>query len=131
MRPDREKLQALRDWPTASNAKELSTFLGFVNFSHSHVRHISEEARLPHEAASAAHFEWSEQCEEAFRALKWKLINSLLSPHSDYAKPFVLSTDGSGYGIGGVLLQEQDGIGRPIGYFTKVLTRSQKNYWMY
>ena len=89
---------------------------------------MSEEARILHEAASAECFEWTEQCEEAFQSHKWKLINSPLRAHEGFTKPFLLSTDASGYGIGGMLLQEENGIARPIAYFRKVLTGSEKNY---
>ena len=61
--------------------------------------------------------------------MTWKLINSPLRVQPDFSKPF--STDAIGYGIGGVLLQEEDGIDRPIWYFSKVLTGSEKNYCMY
>ena len=56
------------------------------------------------------------------------MINSPLRGHQDYAKQFVLSPDANGFGIGGVLLQEQDGMEKPIGSFRKVLTGSEKNY---
>ena len=71
------------------------------------------------------------QCEEAFQSLIWKVINFPLRAHPDFTKPFVLSIDASGYGIGGVLLQEENSIERTIGYFSKVLPGSEKNYCTY
>ena len=59
VRPDPVSLRALKDWATPTTAKELSSFLGFVNFYHSQVGHMSEEARVLHEAASAESFEWT------------------------------------------------------------------------
>ena len=129
--PDPEKMQALQDWPRPTSAKELASFLGFVNFYHSHIGHMSSEAGVLYEVAKAERFQWDEQCEEAFQALKWRLINSPLRAHPDFNKPFVLSTDASGYGVGGVLIQEQNGIERPVGYFSRVLIGSEKNYCTY
>ena len=70
MAPDPEKLRAFKDSATPTTAKELSSFLGFVNFYHSHVGHMWEEARVLHQPASAEHFQWTEQCEQSFQSLK-------------------------------------------------------------
>ena len=98
--PDPDKMQALKDWPRPTTARELASFLGFVNFYHSHIGHMSSEAGGLYEAAKAERFQWDEQCEEAFRALNWRLINSPLRAHPDFTKHFILSTDASGYGVG-------------------------------
>lgn len=37
-------------------------------------------------------------------------------------------TDGSSIGIGGVLIQMVDNVEHPIGYFSRMLTRAERNY---
>ena len=81
-------MQAVKDCPRPTSARELATFLGFVNFYHSHIGHMSSEAGVLYQAAKAETFQWDEQCEEAFQALKWRLLNSPLRAHSDFTKPF-------------------------------------------
>ena len=105
MGPDPEKFRPLNEWPTPTTAKELSSFLVFVNFYLSQVGHMSQEARVLDEAASAERLEWTEQCEEVFQSLKWKPLNSPLRALPELSKDWVLSRDDTGYGIGGVLLQ--------------------------
>ena len=53
-------------------------------------------------------FEWTDSCDEAFRRLKQKLIESPVPSRSD-GDMFVLDTDASHTGIGAVLSQIQDG----------------------
>ena len=63
------------------------------------------------------------------------LIHRLTSPpvmaFSDFIKPFVLHTDASQEGLGAVLYQEQDGKLRVLGYASRTLTPSEKNYHMH
>ena len=49
----------------------------------------------------------------------------------DFTKPFVLDTDASQEGLGTVLYQEQDGKLRVLGYASRTLTQSEKNYHMH
>ena len=49
--------------------------------------------------------------------------------HPDFKKPFTIMSDGSGKGIGAVLMQENDqGQLTAVAYFSKALTPAQKNY---
>ena len=45
----------------------------------------------------------------------------------DFEKEFILDTDASDYGIAAVLSQNHNGRERPVGYFSKVLNKAQKN----
>lgn len=60
--------------------------------------------------------------------LKDKLISSpiLGFPQSDGY--FILDTDASNYGVGGVLSQLQEGTERVIGYFSKSLNKAERSY---
>ena len=49
----------------------------------------------------------------------------------DFTKPFVLHTDASQEGLGDILYQEQDGKLRVLGYASRTLTPSEKNYHMH
>lgn len=71
-------------------------------------------------------FVWTSQCQEALDKVKGILSSSPVLVSPDYTKEFRLYTDSSDVGIGAVLVQEL--IERPITYFSKKLTRYQRNY---
>ena len=71
--------------------------------------------------------EWTVQCEEAFVLIKEILASKRVLILPDFEKEFVLDTDASDYGISGVLSQDSEGRDRPVGYFSRALSKAQKN----
>ena len=69
-------------------------------------------------------FVWDDSCEEAFRELKQRLttVPILTVPNSD--EPYVVFTDASGTGLGGVLMQN----GKVVAYASRQLKPHEKNY---
>ena len=53
-------------------------------------------------------FVWTQQCQDAFDALKDLLTTPPVLVYPCFSKPFVLHTDASGLGLGAVLEQEQE-----------------------
>ncbi len=63
-------------------------------------------------------FTWTDKCQQAFEALKEKLMNAPILVQADITKPFAVTTDASDTHVGGVLSQAKpDGSDRAIGYF--------------
>ncbi|MBJ5464075.1 hypothetical protein JGG37_23375, partial [Salmonella enterica subsp. enterica serovar Derby] len=73
-------------------------------------------------------FVWTGNCEEGFDKLKEALssVSVLAYPQPD--QPFILNTDASNAGIGAVLSQVQDGQEKVIAYFSKSLSKPERNY---
>jgi len=70
-------------------------------------------------------FLWTNECENAFKELKKRLITSLILLHPDITKPFIVECDASNYAIGAVLSQrDKDNNLHPVAYYS----RSLKNY---
>ena len=46
----------------------------------------------------------------------------------DFDKPFRIETDASGYGVGGVISQFIDKYWRPVAFFSRHLSRRERNY---
>ena len=69
-------------------------------------------------------------CKVAFKELKHSLTSA---PVLSYPLPegeFILDTDASNVGIGGVLSQKQDGHEKVIAYFSKTLSKPERNYYV-
>jgi len=72
-------------------------------------------------------FEWTADCDVAFKQLKCALSGAPVLTYPDVssnASPFVLQTDASAYGLGAVL--EQDNYA--IAYASRTLSKSEQNY---
>ncbi|CAM4672417.1 unnamed protein product, partial [Lepidochelys olivacea] len=72
---------------------------------------------------------WTEQCQEAFRALKEALVSGPVLANPDFDKPFVVFTDASDTGLRVVLMQEDEkGERHPIVYLSKKLLPREQHY---
>ncbi|KAG8172455.1 hypothetical protein JTE90_004429 [Oedothorax gibbosus] len=73
-------------------------------------------------------FTWTPECDEAFDHLKSVLTSAPILAYPEPDKMFILDTDASKEGIGAVLSQEVDGKERVIAYFSKSLSKPERNY---
>jgi hypothetical protein len=73
-------------------------------------------------------FEWSTQTETAFQALKEALCAAPVLGYPRPGEKFTVDTDASNVGIGGVLSQVQDGRERVVAYFSRKLSKAERNY---
>ncbi|UYV64719.1 K02A2.6-like [Cordylochernes scorpioides] len=123
------KILAIRDWPKPKDKHELRSFLGLCTYYRRFVEGYADIAAPLHrltEAKSAFH--WSQDCENAFVTLKGGLCSSPVLVYPQPGMRFVLDTDASNSGIGAVLSQVQDGEERVIEYYSKILTKPERNY---
>ena len=68
------------------------------------------------------------QKQNAFQALKEALCTAPVLGYPRPGEKFIVDTDASNVGIGGVLSQVQDGSERVIAYFSKTLSKAERNY---
>ena len=74
-------------------------------------------------------FLWSTEFDVAFEKLKAVLVNTPVLTAPDFNRQFKLAVDASDAAVSAVLLQESsDGIDHPICYFSRKLSKAQKNY---
>ena len=71
---------------------------------------------------------WLEDEVKGFEAMKEALANSLALYHLKPDTHFVLETDASKYAIGAVLKQEQNNELVPVAFFSRKLSKTQRNW---
>ena len=72
---------------------------------------------------------WDLECEKVFKELKAQLCSAPVLRTPDFGAPFMLQTDASDYGIGGVLSQiDASGEEHPVAYYSRKLAPREKNY---
>ena len=126
-----EKTEAIKNWPTPTNVKEVRSFLGLASYYRRFVKDFASIAKPLHqltEKKRAGRFEWSSACQLAFDELKHRLTSTPILAYPSLEGELILDTDASNDGIGGVLSQVQDGQERVIAYGSKVLSKAERNY---
>lgn len=73
-------------------------------------------------------FEWTEKTQEAFEKIKAALVAPPVLATPDFSRPFIVQTDASDYGIGGVLVQGTGDNERVIAYYSQKLSATQQKY---
>lgn len=74
-------------------------------------------------------FQWSENCQLAFKAAKALLCSALVLTTQNLTQPFKLKVDASAFGVGALFLQGYErGIDHPICYFSKMFEKHQLHY---
>ena len=107
---DEEKIVAVKTWPTPKNLHDLRSFLGLCTYYRRFVPGFATIASPLHELTKKNQpFKWSTQQEAAFQKLKSLLCSVLVLSYPVPGKMFVLDTDVSNKGLGGVLAQNIDG----------------------
>ncbi|KAK3743518.1 hypothetical protein QZH41_015906, partial [Actinostola sp. cb2023] len=73
-------------------------------------------------------FVWTSECDVAFNQLKTTLSTAPVLAYPTSKDPFILDTDASNIGLGAVLSQVQDGEEKVIAYYSKSLSKAERNY---
>jgi hypothetical protein len=122
------KMDVLKSWPRPSNAKELQSFLGFMNYHRNHIRNFASVAECLYKRAIEKSFNWFDEHESAFRQLKEEAIRSPLLSHPTPDGTFILDVDASNKHIGGALYQKQNDELVPISFGSYTLLPAQRKY---
>ena len=128
--PPKAKVQAILDFPTPRNKKEVQRYLGMIGYYRRFILNFSGiTAPLTDLLRKGVKFFWSDECNAAFSNTRLILANYPVLRAPDFDKPFTLAVDASQVGVGSVLLQEDEGsILHPVCYFSKKLNKAQRNY---
>ena len=132
VKPDPEKLSAVKNYLVPKTKKGVRSFMGLTGY---YRRFIADYAKLALPLSDLTKkslpdkVQWTQECENAFGALKQALCNSPILQNPDFGRRFLLQTDASDRGVGAVLSQkddtEQD---RPIAYFSRKLLPRECRY---
>ena len=127
--PNPKTVEAVKTWKEPGSIKEIQSFLGLCSYYRQYIANFSHiAAPMTRLTKKNVKFQWDGSCQKAFEELKEKLCSA---PILAYPKPglkYLLDTDASDVGIGGVLSQVQDGKERVIAYASKRLSSQQERY---
>lgn len=130
---DPEKVQAIKSWLPSLNLKEMQKFLGFANFYRRFIRDFSKmTAPLNSLLKKGTAWSWEEPQHRAFEDLKTAFTRAPVLVSFDHNRRTILENDASDWASGGVLSQYgDDGLLRPVAYFSSMHTAAECNYEIY
>ncbi|GFU03305.1 retrovirus-related Pol polyprotein from transposon 17.6 [Trichonephila clavipes] len=129
VRPDPDKIKAVRNFPTPKNIHDIRSFLGLCSYFRRFIKGFCYLAEpLQSLLKSGVEFHWGPEEVEAFNSLKKALTSDPVLGMYDERASTEIHTDASGYGIGAVLVQIQNNVEKVIAYASRTLTKAEKNY---
>jgi transposase InsO family protein len=127
VRPQAAKVEAIHNYPRPLNLKDVQRFNGLASYLRQYIRDFAKiAAPITSLLKESKPFEWGEDQERAFNAIKDALISepvlAIFDP--ECTETLHLHTDASDVGVGAILFQK----GHPIGYFSKKFSDVQTRY---
>ena len=136
---DAKAIRAIRDAAFPQTPTQMKSFLGCCNVYRRFVKSFATiSSPLSDMLKKDSETDWdqpiipTEVQQEAFNTLKQKMVEPPILALPKPGRPYMIDCDASKYGIGAVLLQQQDP-SKPtewatVGYYSKTLSREQRNY---
>jgi len=127
--PQQDKIEAIRNWPRPQCIRDVRAFYGLASYYRRFVKGFASIAEpLTRLTQKNVRFEWTEEAQTAFTKLKKALedATTLAFPHPNI--PCIVDSDASDVAIGAILSQVIDGVERPIAFYSKVMSTTQRNY---
>ena len=143
VKPDPDKVAAVKDWPEPTSVTELRAFLGFTGYFRKFMRdystiaaplliHLRGTSTKDKNSGGRRKIVLDEVGRTAFQIFKTSLIQAPILAFADFRLPFIVETDASSQGLGAILSQQQDdGSRKVIAYASRSLRpaeRNDKNY---
>ncbi|WVZ81765.1 hypothetical protein U9M48_029107 [Paspalum notatum var. saurae] len=126
---DKAKIETVERLPPPTDIRSLRSFLGHAGFYRRFIKNFSKIAKpLNYLLQKDVPFEFTDECEVAFRKIKELLVKAPIIQPPDWNLPFEIMCDAVDYAVGAVLGQRKDGRVHAIYYASKTLNEAQVNY---
>ena len=126
---DPTKIEDVKSWPVPDCLKSVRQFLGFVGYYRRFISKFADVATpLVALTGKDVPFWWDVNCLSAFSVLRESLIHAPILAFATETGQYILDTDASNFGLGGVLSQIQDDVERVVAYCSRALRPSLRRY---
>ena len=129
LKPEPEKVQAIKDMPVPSDVTELQRALGLAKYMGKFIPNLSSRTSVLWALlVQDAEWQWQPEHEAAWIDLKAVLMAEPVLQYFDDSQAVRLSCDASKDGLGAALLQQRDGVWMHVAYASRAMTRTEQNY---
>ena len=129
VKPDPQKVKAIKEFPTPKNTTDVKSFLGLAGYYRKFIPQFSKMAKPLNDLLKKDNaWQWEQEQIESFHLLQTALTQEPVLQYPDFTKPFILTTDASGFAIGAILSQGKIGQDKPIAFASRTLNSPEQNY---
>jgi len=94
--PDDKKYDVIKNYPVPHKSHSARRFIAFCNYCRRFIQNFSEYSRhITRLCKKGVKFEWTAECQHAFKHLKSALVNPNLLQYLNFSKEFCIITDAS------------------------------------
>ena len=131
--PEPAKLEKIKQWPRPEKGTGLASFLGLCGYYRDLIPAFAHISDPLYKASRCEFIEWTPSLDASFEQLKRQLLEPRIVRMPDPQHSFILETDASRIALGAVLKQyfEDSGLEHPVGFFSRSLTGTERNYAAY
>ena len=127
--PTEEKVRAVLESSRPTTPTEVRSFLGMVGFSARFIPNFATIAEpLRGISRQGTPFVWGSEQEASFQELKQQLASAPVLAYFDKEAHTRVIADASPVGLGAVLVQEKNGVGRAVCYASRSLSSVERRY---
>ena len=125
LKPDPDKVTAIKNMPKPESKSEVLTLLGFVNYLSKFLPKLSEVSTPLRELTTErAEFTWASQHDEAFATIQQLVIQHPVLKFYNIEEEVTIQTDARDKDLGAVLLQN----GQPVAFASRTLSKTEQRY---
>lgn len=124
----KDKIRAIIEAPRPANFKELSSFIGLITYYARFFPDRSVKLKSLYDCVKQSEFQWTPECEQAFRWVKTELTSPRVLAHYNANEQIILACDASNYGVSAILSHKyKDGTERPIAFASKIIPEKKRH----
>ena len=128
IRCDKSKVEAINKITTSTSIEEVRHFNGMCSYYQKFIPHFSDITKCFNDMTKkGAVFKWTNECDNAFKLLKEKLMEEPVLINPQVNKDYVIHCDASKFSCSGILQQTRPGTDElaPIAYFSENFDKMQ------
>ena len=129
VKPNFDRVRAIREIPVPKTVKEVRTFLGMLGYYRRFIDRFADLTEpLTNLLKKGTKFEVSDRVTKSVEDCKRVLSTAPILKFPNFGRPFVVTTDASQEALGAVLSQIDEEGDRPIAFASRKLTPAERRY---